>query len=71
MNVNLNQVWELIDNLTLDEKKIIYKRMEHEINSKLLDILDVVNERAKLDSISPEEITKEIEVARRDLYGKN
>ena len=56
MKANLNEVWELIDSLTLDEKKIIYKRMGLEINSKLLDILDRVNERAEKDSISSKSI---------------
>ena len=42
-----------------------------EINSKLLDILDRVNERAEKDPISFEEITKEVEDTRGNLYGQN
>lgn len=64
LKANINEVWKLIDNLTLEEKGIIYKKMKQEINTKLLDILDRVNERAEKDSISLEEITKEVEDVR-------
>ncbi|HAZ36751.1 MAG TPA: hypothetical protein DEF85_10710 [Clostridiaceae bacterium] len=67
MKANVNEVWELIDNLTLEEKRIIYKKMEQEISTKLLDILDKVNERAEKDPISLEEITKEVEDVRGNL----
>ncbi len=68
LKANVNEVWELIDSLTLEEKRIIYKKMEQEISTKLLDILDKVNERAEKDSISLEEITKEVEDVRGYLY---
>lgn len=45
--------------------------MEQEISAKLLDILDKVNERAEKDSISLEEITKEVEDVRGYLYEKD
>ncbi|WP_236912179.1 hypothetical protein [Clostridium sp. Cult1] len=61
----------MIDNLTLEEKRIIYKEMEQEISTKLLDILDKVNERAEKDSISSEEITKEVEDVRGYIYEKD
>ncbi len=67
LKANVNEVWELIDNLTLEEKRIIYKKMEQEISTKLLDILDKVNERAEKDPISLEEITKEVEDVRGNL----
>ncbi len=41
--------------------------MEQEISTKLLDILDKVNERAEKDPISLEEITKEVEDVRGNL----
>ena len=53
--------------LSLEEKRIIYKKMEQEISTKLLDILDKVNERAEKDPISLEEITKEVEDVRGNL----
>ncbi|MCF6463431.1 hypothetical protein C3E89_08670 [Clostridium sp. Cult1] len=71
MKANINEVWKLIDNLTLEEKRIIYKEMEQEISTKLLDILDKVNERAEKDSISSEEITKEVEDVRGYIYEKD
>lgn len=71
LKANVNEVWELIDGLTLEEKRIIYKKMEQEISTKLLDILDKFNERAEKDSISLEEITKEVEDVRGYLYEKD
>lgn len=71
MKADINEVWKLIDNLTLEEKRIIYKEMEQEISTKLLDILDKVNERAEKDSISSEEITKEVEDVRGYIYEKD
>ena len=61
---------ELIDALTPDEKKIIYKKMNDEINGKLLDLLDTMNERAERTPISIDEITKEVEEVRNTGYGK-
>ncbi len=43
MKSDLNEVWELITNLPYEDKKIIYKRMKNEVNSKLIDLLDSVN----------------------------
>lgn len=64
MNPNLNEVWELITNLPYEDKKIIYKRMQNEINSKLNDLLDRVNERAEQESVEINIITKEVEIVR-------
>lgn len=63
MSINVQKVIELINALTPDEKKLIYKKMNDEINGKLLDFLDTVNERAKKFPISMDEITKEVEEA--------
>lgn len=70
MESRINEIWELIDNLSFDEKKIIYKRMENEINSKLLGILDKINERANITPISLEEITEEVEKVRGSEHGE-
>lgn len=70
MESRINQIWELIDNLSLDEKKMIYKRMENEINSKLLGILDKISERADKDPIFLAEITEEVEKVRESKYGE-
>ncbi|MDK2806965.1 MAG: hypothetical protein PWQ94_2129 [Thermoanaerobacterium sp.] len=43
--------------------------MQNEINNKLLDIVDKINERADMDPISLEDITKEVEDVRRKRYG--
>ncbi|MEG6569976.1 hypothetical protein EDC21_11819 [Thermohydrogenium kirishiense] len=68
MKSNLNEVWNLIDSLSFAEKKIIYKRMQNEINNKLLEIVDKINERADTDPISLGDITKEVEDVRRKRY---
>lgn len=67
---NVQKVMELIDTLTPDEKKLIYKKMNDEVNGKLLDFLDTVNERAGKFPISMDEITKEVEEVRSNNYGK-
>ncbi|WHH60768.1 hypothetical protein [Petroclostridium sp. X23] len=70
MESNVQKVIELIDTLTPDEKKIIYKKMNDEINGKLLDFLDTVNERAEKYPISLDEITREVEEVRSNNHGK-
>lgn len=70
MASNLQKVMELIDTLTFDEKKIIYKKMNDEVNSQLLVFLETVNERAEKFPISIDEITKEVEEVRSDNYEK-
>ncbi len=64
MKPDLSEVWELITNLPYEEKKIIYKKMQNEINSKLNDLVDRVNERAEQESIEFGVITKEVESVR-------
>lgn len=71
MKANVNEIWELIDSLSIEEKKIIYKRMQNEINEKLLKILDKVNERAEKGPVSIDEITSEVEEVRGRRYGQN
>jgi hypothetical protein len=70
MESRINEIWELIENLSFDEKKIIYKRMENEINSKLSGILDKINERANITPISLDEITEEVEKIRGSEHGE-
>jgi len=70
MESNVQKVMELIDTLTPEEKKIIYKKMNDEINGKLLNFLDIINERAEKFPISMDEITKEIEEIRSKNHGK-
>ena len=66
----VQKVIQLIDTLTPDEKKLIYKKMNDEINGKLLDFLDTMNERAEKFPISMDEITKDAEEIRSNNYGK-
>jgi len=44
--------------------------MNEEINGKLLDFLDTINERAERIPISMNEITKETEEVRSTNFGK-
>ncbi|MFA5576093.1 MAG: hypothetical protein WCZ27_05865 [Tissierellaceae bacterium] len=71
MKSNINEVWKLIGNLTLEERKIIFKKMEQDINTQLLDLLDRVNERVGENDISMEEIIREVEEVRGYLHGEN
>jgi hypothetical protein len=70
MESNVQKVMELIDTLTPDEKKLIYKKMNDEINGKLLDFLDAMNERAEKLPIAMDEIAKEVEEVRSSNFGK-
>ncbi len=70
MESNVQKVIKLIDTLSPDEKKIVYKKMNDEINGKLLDFLDTVNERAEKYPILLDEITKEVEEVRSNNHGK-
>lgn len=64
MSSNVQKIIDLIDALSPDEKKIIYKKMNDEINGKLLDFLDIINERDEKSPISIDEISKEVEEIR-------
>ncbi len=64
MKSNMDVVWELIDTLTLEEKKTICKRMQREIDSRLMEILDNVSERSVTEPVLFDEITKEVESVR-------
>jgi len=70
MASNVQKVIELIETLTPDEKKLIYKKMNDEINGKLLDFLETLNERAERKPISVDDIIKEVEEVRSTNYGK-
>ncbi len=70
MASKVQKVMELIETLTPDEKKLIYKKMNDEINGKLLDFLNAINERAEKMPISVDDITKEVEEVRSSNYGK-
>lgn len=61
-------MWNLINSLSYAEKKIIYKRMQNEIDKKLFEIVNKINERADTDPISLDDITKEVEYIRRKRY---
>lgn len=45
--------------------------MEKDINTKLMDLLDRVSERAEKEQFSLEDITKEVEEVRGKIYGQN
>jgi dsDNA-binding SOS-regulon protein len=70
MTGNLQQVMSLIDELDSDEKKLVFKKMNHDITDALLDILDDTNQRAQKNPVSMEEITEEVEAVRKALYNR-
>jgi hypothetical protein len=71
MSTRLNDVWDMIEDLEPNDRRIIYKRLNEDIKYKLNDILDSVNERVGEDGVSLEEISKEVELVREANYGKN
>jgi hypothetical protein len=71
MKTNLDVVLELIDGLTFEEKKKIYKRMQSEVDSRLVDIMDNVSERAGNEPVPLDEITKEVETVRSKNYDQH
>ena len=70
MKNSVNEIMDLIDNLSMEEKRIIYKRMEKDINSRLFEIFERVSERAEKEPLNLEEITEEVEKVRGQNYGK-
>lgn len=71
MNAKLNDVWDMIDKLSSQERKIIYKRMNEDIKYRLTDVIDKVNSRAENDELTFIEITEEVEAVRKSRYEKN
>ena len=69
MKADVNKVWALIDDLSLEEKKILYKKMQKDINSKLIEIMQKVTEKAEIEPISLKEITDEVELVRGRNHG--
>lgn len=67
MKPNVNDVWDMISQLTPEERKVIYKRLNEDIKYKLNNILDNVNFRAEADKVDIKSITDEVEAVR----GKN
>jgi len=71
LNAKLNDVWDMIDKLSSQERKIIYKRMNEDIKYRLTDVIDKVNSRAENDELTFIEITEEVEAVRKSRYEKN
>ncbi|CAB1262604.1 conserved hypothetical protein [Clostridiaceae bacterium BL-3] len=64
MKPSVDDVWNLISQLTPQEKKIIYNKLHEDIKLKLNDILDNVSKRTELENIDFKVITKEVELVR-------
>lgn len=71
MKPNVNDVWDLISQLTPEEKKVIYKRLNEDIKFKLNSILDNVSFRAETDKIDIKAITDEVEAVRGKNHEEN
>lgn len=71
MSMKMNDVWEIIDGLNPNEKKIIYKRLREDIRFTMNDILDKVNERVGEETVDLKDITEEVELVRGANCGKN
>jgi hypothetical protein len=71
MKPNVNEVWDLINQLTPEERKIIYNKLNEDIKLKLNYILDNVSSRAEKDNFDIKTITDEVEEIRGKNHEKN
>lgn len=71
MKPNVNDVWNMISQLTPEERKVIYKKLNEDIKYKLNNILDNVNFRAETDNVDIKYITDEAETVRDKNNGEN
>lgn len=71
MKPSVNDVWDLINQLTPQERKAIYKRLHEDIKFKLNDILDNVSSRAEEDRIDIKTIQEEVDAVRGNNHAQN
>lgn len=71
MSTNVNEIWDMINSLTPAEKKVLYQKMQEDINKRLNDILDNVNERSGDDPVDFDIITEEVEWVRGRKYDQS
>lgn len=64
MKLSVDDVWNLISQLTPQEKKIIYNKLHEDIKLKLNDILNNVSKRTESEKVDFKAITKEVELVR-------
>ena len=71
MKPSVDDVWNLISQLTPQEKKIIYNKLREDINLKLNDILNNVSKRTESEKVDFKAITKEVELVREKNHAEN
>ncbi|PRR81485.1 hypothetical protein [Clostridium luticellarii] len=71
MKPSVDDVWNLISQLTPQEKKIIYNKLHEDIKLKLNDILNNVSKRTESEKVDFKAITKEVELVREKNHAEN
>jgi hypothetical protein len=71
MKPSVDDVWNLISQLTPQEKKIIYNKLHEDIKLKLNDILNNVSKRTESEKVDFKVITKEVELVREKNHAEN
>ena len=69
--VDLN-IEKLVDQLNMDAKIRLIRKLENEtLNQRMDNLLSKIDSRSRNNPISEEDITREIEAVRREIYGKS
>jgi hypothetical protein len=71
MKPSVDDVWNLISQLTPQEKKIIYNKLHEDIKLKLNDILNNVSKRTESEKVDFKVINKEVELVREKNHAES
>lgn len=72
LELNDKEIEKLVEKLPMEDKVRIARRLSKEtIRARWNKILQNIDERRKKYPITEEEITKEIEAVRREIYAKS
>ena len=71
IEIDNKQVEKIVENLPIEEKlRLVYKLEKETLRQRWNDLLNIIDERLKRHPISKQEISKEIERARKEHYAK-
>ena len=69
LTVTEKQVFKLVEQLSAEEKEVLFERLQKEFIAKRWDsLLKQIEERKKIYPITDEEIEKEVECARKEFH---
>lgn len=71
VDINNKQVEKIVEGLSMEEKlRLVYKLEKETLRQRWNNLLKIIDERLKRYPIGNQEISKEIERARREHYAK-